>query len=116
MDTMTMPVVFRADRTKELHVTAVFPTEPHDVRGLTMTCYAHVGQHGACSMDWYRRTRAAKPEEYADLLRELRGIYGTSHGEGDPVIELEVRQRISAAHRNAFRAEVKRLASLRRAA
>ncbi len=45
--------------------------------GYDCTCYAHVGQHSGCSMGWYHKTRAAKPEEYADLQRELESApYG----------------------------------------
>jgi len=40
-----------------------------------MTCYAHIGQHASCSYEWYWTTRPAKPDEYADLLAELQGIY-----------------------------------------
>lgn len=62
------PVLFRVKRGKQYAddgVTAVFPCEPATLQGDTMTCYAHVGQHGACGLDWYNQTRAAKPEEYA---------------------------------------------------
>lgn len=65
-----LPVMFRvSDET----VTAVFPTLPADASGM-LTCYAHVGQHGACSQDWLRTTRPAAPDEYRDLLRELDGL------------------------------------------
>ena len=37
--------------------------------------YEHVGQHGNASYP-HPQTEAAKPEEYAPLLRELTGIYG----------------------------------------
>jgi hypothetical protein len=58
-------------------VTAVFPCEPHDMSGDTMSCYVHVGQHGACHMAWYQKTVAAKPDEYADLKHELESApYG----------------------------------------
>jgi hypothetical protein len=113
---LTMPVIFRRPRSKRDFendgVTAVFPTEPHDVSGRFMTCYAHVGQHGSCSWDWYHTTRPATPEEYADLLKELRGIYETSICEEDPIVTLVVRQRISPQHRQAFNAEVRRVRSM----
>ena len=71
------PVVFRRSRRKEPEVTAVFPCEPADYDGYQMTCYAHVGQHGGCGQGWYNETRAAKPEEYAALKRELESApYG----------------------------------------
>lgn len=76
-DTDETPVLFRAERTKELEVTAVFPTLASDNHGHSMQCYAHIGQHSGCSFDWYNGTRAAKPEEYAALKRELEAApYG----------------------------------------
>lgn len=70
------PVIFRADRSGDFkgNVTAVFPTLPADIRGDQMTCYAHIGQHSGCSAEWYQTTRAAKPDEYRDLLKELQAI------------------------------------------
>lgn len=87
----TLPVIFRADRSGEFkgQVTAVFPTFEWDNKG-NMTCYAHVGQHGGCSLDWYRSTRRALPSEYDALLRELRGLYEV---QPDPV-RLVVYQRM----------------------
>jgi hypothetical protein len=72
----TVPVIFRADRSGDFKgsITAVFPTGEANPGNLV--CYAHVGQHGECSLDWYRSTRPAKPHEYEPLLRELQGIYG----------------------------------------
>lgn len=86
----TLPVLFRKSQGE---VTAVFPTVcgsgPDD-----MTCYAHVGQHGICCRAWYNSTRPANPEDYADLLAELRGIYERSLGEGDHAFKLRVYVRI----------------------
>ena len=66
-----------------------------------MSCYARVGQHGACCFAWYRTTRPATEAEYADLKVEL---------EGDPYgYRLKVYRRMTAQHRAAFRAEVRRL-------
>ena len=62
------------------------------------TYYAHVGQHSPCSWKWYRSTPPAKPEEYADLLAELRRIYER----GDDAVTLQVRQRITSAMRRAL--------------
>jgi len=108
-----LPVIFRRPRGKAAFandgVTAVFPTLPQDTAGRLLTVYAHVGQHGGASFGWYTETRAAKPEEYADLLRELQGIYGKSHGEGDLAFELVPYRRMTAQHRKAFNAEVRRL-------
>lgn len=92
-----LPVIFRAEKSGDHkgEVTAVFPTVDEG-RGNVM-CYAHIGQHGAASYDWYRTTRPATAEEYADLLAELRGIYTTRPAAnpdiyGDPV-ELIVAKR-----------------------
>lgn len=73
-DDYETPVVFRVERTKDAEVTAVFPCEPADYAGNTMTCYVHVGQHGGCGRDWYNKTRWARPEEYASLKAELEGL------------------------------------------
>lgn len=71
----SLVVVFRAERSGDHKgsVTAVFPSQAE--RGGLYTCYAHIGQHSSCSRDWYATTRPTTPEEYAGLLRELRGIY-----------------------------------------
>lgn len=68
-------VVFRATKTGSFKgdVTAVFPGMPEG-NGL-YGCYAHVGQHSTCSKAWYLTTRRATPDEYADLLAELKSIY-----------------------------------------
>lgn len=112
-----LPVIFRAERSGDFKgdVTAVFPTLPHDPAGRFFTVYAHVGQHGAGCLGWYQGTRAAKPEEYVDLLAELRAIYETSIAPGDDVYSLKVCQRMSAHHRRAFAAEVERLRRARAA-
>lgn len=72
---MSIPVVFRADRTGDFKgtVTAVFPTIEGNKVGY-MTSYAHIGQHGICSYEWYRTTRAALPREYAALYTELKAM------------------------------------------
>ena len=93
-----IPVLFRADRSKEFQVTAIFPTEPASRLNDHMTCYAHVGQHGACSLDWYLDTRPAKPEEFADLKAELERIG----------YKLQVCQRITVKHRDVFHAALRK--------
>jgi hypothetical protein len=75
------PVIFRAEKSGEAKgaVTAVFPCGDEG-RG-QFTVYAHLGQHSTGTMAWYlQRTRAAKPEEYASLLKELKEIYETEMG------------------------------------
>lgn len=98
------PVLFRIKRGKQYAadgVTAVFPCEPATLQGDTMTCYAHVGQHGACDLGWYNETRAAKPEEYVSLQKELESApFG---------YRLKVYKRMTRGHRAAFQAELNRL-------
>lgn len=107
---MKMPVIFRADKENgTLWITAVFPTEPATNDGGFFTIYQHIGQHGAGSIAWYRRTRPATPEEYQDLLTELREIYGTSHSPGDPIVELQVVSRMTRAHLKARRDAVREM-------
>ena len=99
-----IPVVFRKSQGE---VTAVFPTLPADLDGRLMTCYAHIGQHGGASHLWYNTTKRAKPEEYADLLEELKYLYEVDHN-GEGAFELVVYQRIQPSHRRAFQAAVDR--------
>lgn len=104
----TLPVIFRKKRGKQYEgeITAVFPTVPGTNDLWTMTCYAHIGQHGSCSWGWYRSTIPAKPEDYKDLLAELRSIY-----EREPdAVTLVVRHRMCAAYRRARLAELRRMA------
>lgn len=37
--------------------------------------YEHIGQHSEAAYSFYLETKKAKPEEYVDLLEELRNIY-----------------------------------------
>ena len=71
---MVTPVLFRAERSGVFKgdITAVFPTLPGNPGN--MTCYAHVGQHSSCSMEWYNTTRPARIGECADLIAELQSI------------------------------------------
>lgn len=105
----TLPVIFRAERSGQFKgtVTAVFPTLPGTSNYYTATCYAHVGQHGVCSREWYNGTRAATPAEYADLLAELRRIY---ERDDDPdAVRLVITQRWTRHHDVARRAELDRM-------
>jgi hypothetical protein len=79
-----MPVLFRVGKDDE--VTAFFPT--HEANPGCIVCYAHVGQHSEASFRYYHEARLAKPEEYADLLAELRQIYDDC--------DLVVRRRLNA--------------------
>lgn len=100
-----LPVIFRAERSGPAkgEVTAVFPTLPGTHDPYTATCYAHCGQHGACrhGWPWYALTRPARPEEYADILAELRRIYEPAlrHPDTDPdPVRLVVTQRWTKHH------------------
>jgi hypothetical protein len=74
-------VIFRKDR-KSGEITAVFP-EWTEHSWAYVTCYAHFGQHGTCSHEWYMTTSPATPDEYADLKAELERI--------DYVLDVRVR-------------------------
>lgn len=94
---MSLPVLFRLD-TRGPHageITAVFPTLPASPGCLT--CYAHIGQHSSCSLEWLggRGQRAAKPVKYASLLAELHTIGYTN---------LKVCRRITTLHRRQLAA------------
>lgn len=56
----------------EYGVTAVFPDIPWDESEGTVTCYAHLGQHGGCDLEWAREQKPAK--DYAALKKELESI------------------------------------------
>jgi len=53
-------------------VLAYFPDIDGENKG-NKTCYAHIGQHSACHPDYLKKGRLAHPDEYNDLLNELRG-------------------------------------------
>ena len=98
------PILFRVHRSPVKYgadVTAVFPCEPAGYDGDTMMCYAHIGQHGGCSLGWYYKTRPATESEYADLKAEL---------ESAPYCyRLKVYRRINRSLRERFIAEVRRM-------
>jgi hypothetical protein len=71
------PVMFRMDKCgRRKEVTAVFPYDESTVgKPWLRTCYAHIGQHGACDWGWIlQKTRPATPQEYEPLKRELERI------------------------------------------
>jgi len=97
-DTEETPVLFRYDHDE---VTAVFPTIPGTNDPWSMTCYAHVGQHGSCDLGWYHTTRPATEAEYASLKRELESApYG---------YKLKVCRRMNASFRERRIAELNRM-------
>ena len=67
-------VIFRVWRAGPKSVLGLFPFERANDSGHVMS-YEHVGQHGGADYQTcILATRPAKPEEYADLQRELEGI------------------------------------------
>lgn len=81
-----LPVIFRKH---DGEVTALFPTLGEGYGHIR--CYAHVGQHGQATLEFMRTGKLATPDEYADLLAELRGIYERAD-DAERVI-LDVRER-----------------------
>jgi len=65
-------VIFR--RFKCGQIVAIFPYEAWDRNGLYCTSYMHEGQHGAAGYNLNGCTTLAKPDEFADLKRELESI------------------------------------------
>ena len=65
-------VIFRKWNGKNGTVIAIFPEEVATDDPATCYSYEHIGQGGACR-DYVviKRSRLAKPEEYADLKSEL---------------------------------------------
>jgi hypothetical protein len=56
---------------------AVFPQIKFNKRiygNSLLSCYSHIGQHSSCHEEYVKKCRPAKPEEHADLLRELQSI------------------------------------------
>lgn len=69
------PVIFKLEHGPHARgAFAVFPTLPGTMNPDTMTCYAHIGQHGSCCSQYVREAKPAKPADYADLIKELKSI------------------------------------------
>jgi len=78
---MTTPVIFRKWKPRPEYaeeggdIIALFPTELGTNDPYTCSSYQHVGQHGSAEpLGVIQGTKLAKPSEYADLLKELKGI------------------------------------------
>lgn len=70
MDKQTTDVIFRVYKDTGDCV-AIFPYDIATLCG-QVTTYEHVGQHGSCDYSTILKiTRLAKPEQYADLKKEL---------------------------------------------
>ena len=71
-DTFKTDVIFRKE--KEGEIIALFPYLLWNFAG-DITCYAHLGQHGAADYNHcIRKSKSAKPEEYKDLFAELESL------------------------------------------
>jgi hypothetical protein len=64
---------------------AFFPELPGTNDPYSCTYYVHVGQHSTGDVAYMASVRRAKPEEYADLFRELESLG----------YNLDVRRRVS---------------------
>jgi hypothetical protein len=75
------PVVFRKYGPRRGDdVIALFPAEPGTYDPHTCSSYVHIGQHGSADpLLVIKRTRPAKPDEYADLKAELEGAPNLNH-------------------------------------
>ncbi len=74
-DTTPTVVIFRTDLGRHGAVVALFPELPADVLGRFCLCYQHLGQHSSADTTVViAQTRPAKPNEYAELKRELESI------------------------------------------
>lgn len=95
------PVLFRVS---DGEVVAVFPCDVAALHDYSLGCYAHIGQHSGCSLQWYHTTRKAKPEQYAALKRELESSpYG---------YRLKIYQRMTSQLRDRYMAERRRLLNM----
>jgi len=68
-----------SDEPGKYDVFALFPEEhayhkDHPRHKTTFMCYAHIGQHSACSTDYYKNCPPATPEQYKDLKTELESL------------------------------------------
>jgi len=60
-------------------VFAVFPEEyayhkSHPRYKTAFMCYAHIGQHSACSTEYYKNCPPATAEQYKNLKEELESL------------------------------------------
>lgn len=68
-------VIFRRFKKRDGNdLIALFPALAGDQSPHTCSSYQTIGQHGAASVGLVSITRKAKPEEYADLQKELERI------------------------------------------
>lgn len=89
MATKPLPVIFRRHRGE---LCAYLPTLAWTRQG-DITSYAPVGQHGGACRTWLHKGKPATPDEYGDLLAELRGIYASPRDPEDERTKLVPVQR-----------------------
>lgn len=68
---MKITVEFLIEKDDIPTVFAYFPDSNWDDKGAYKTCYAHIGQHSACSTTYAEECVTALSEEYKELKREL---------------------------------------------
>lgn len=77
-DTQKTKVLFlmeQPDSDISANVFAFFPEERYNtIENGTFTCYAHIGQHSACHIDYANKCLQATQEQYNDLKIELEGL------------------------------------------
>lgn len=78
-DTYTTKVVFLLEQNAEGYtmsdgVFAFFPEEAYNEDVNLRSCYAHVGQHSACHVDYASGCKLASKVRYAPLKAELEGL------------------------------------------
>lgn len=56
------------------NVFAFFPKNVYSDNSKMFDCYAHIGQHSSCHIDYAKECKQATQEQYADLLKELESI------------------------------------------
>jgi hypothetical protein len=67
-------VLFLFEKDSLTEVFAFFPEDDYNqVEGIK-TCYAHIGQHSACHIDYAAECKPAGPEHYQQLKEELESI------------------------------------------
>ena len=79
-DSYKTNIIFRKARYEDgsTEILAIFPDSYEEYRKMgryEIDCYAHIGQHGTASMDfYYQNTKKATPSEYKELFEELENI------------------------------------------
>ncbi len=78
-DKFKTPVKFYKEITDEEGTEQVFTFFPEmyynkELYETTFTMYAHIGQHGACHIDYIEKCRPATKEEYSNLFNELESL------------------------------------------